>query len=75
MGLDGRGRGVGDDLFFRLAVARIELPPHRHRTGDIEYLARHFWRELGGEGEPASEPLRRKRRAWCEHSSHLVSSR
>ena len=37
-----------DDLFFRLAVARIELPPLRSREGDVEVLGRHFWRELGG---------------------------
>ena len=32
-----------DDLFFRLAVARLLLPPLRERTEDIEMLARHFW--------------------------------
>ena len=37
-----------DDLFFRLAVARIELPPLRSRRGDIGVLARHFWNALGG---------------------------
>ena len=35
-----------DDLFFRLAVGRIELPPLRHRTGDVAVLAQHFLREL-----------------------------
>src|SRR5262249_24250135 len=39
-----------DDLFFRLAVARIELPPLRARRGDVELLANHFWRQLGGTG-------------------------
>jgi transcriptional regulator with GAF, ATPase, and Fis domain len=38
-----------DDLFFRLAVARIELPPLRARRGDVSVLAHHFWRELGGD--------------------------
>jgi two-component system, NtrC family, response regulator HydG len=38
-----------DDLFHRLAVARIELPPLRRRGGDIALLAHHFWEELGGE--------------------------
>jgi DNA-binding NtrC family response regulator len=38
-----------DDLFHRLAVARIELPPLRHRIGDITALASHFWREMGGD--------------------------
>jgi DNA-binding NtrC family response regulator len=37
-----------DDLFFRLAVARIVLPPLRDRTEDIEALARHFWGLSGG---------------------------
>ncbi|MEZ4222268.1 MAG: sigma 54-interacting transcriptional regulator [Polyangiaceae bacterium] len=32
-----------DDLFFRLAVARLELPPLRRRHGDVGLLARHFW--------------------------------
>src|SRR5258706_6727820 len=39
-----------DALFYRLAVARIELPPLRQRRGDIALLARHFWEKLGGEG-------------------------
>jgi len=38
-----------DDLFFRLAVARIELPPLRKRQGDITVLAKHFWKILGGD--------------------------
>jgi len=37
-----------DDLFFRLAVGRVELPPLRRRKGDVEMLARHFWKMLGG---------------------------
>jgi transcriptional regulator with GAF, ATPase, and Fis domain len=38
-----------DDLFHRLAIARIELPPLRHRIGDVTALARHFWVALGGD--------------------------
>jgi two-component system response regulator HydG len=37
-----------DDLFHRLAVARIELPPLRERRGDVALLARHFASEMGG---------------------------
>src|SRR5262249_33194990 len=37
-----------DDLFFRLVVGRIELPPLRRREGDIALLARAFWCMLGG---------------------------
>jgi|CZKU01.1.fsa_nt_gi two-component system response regulator HydG len=37
-----------DDLFHRLAVARIELPPLRERRGDVPLLARQFAVEMGG---------------------------
>jgi two-component system response regulator HydG len=41
-----------DDLFFRLVVARVELPPLRERIGDVAVLAHHFWSELGGGTSP-----------------------
>jgi DNA-binding NtrC family response regulator len=34
------------DLFYRLNVVRIHVPPLRERTGDIERLARHFHAEI-----------------------------
>ncbi len=48
-----------DDLFFRLAVARVELPPLRKRHGDVERLARSFLRRLRGD-ETISDELRRR---------------
>ncbi len=38
-----------DDLFHRLAVARVELPPLRQRRGDIGVLVAHFCEQLGGD--------------------------
>ena len=38
-----------DDLFHRLAVTRLELPPLRYRHGDVQLLAQYFWSQLGGE--------------------------
>jgi DNA-binding NtrC family response regulator len=46
-----------DDLFHRLAVGRIELPPLRKRRGDIPILARHFAQELGGAADRLTPDL------------------
>jgi DNA-binding NtrC family response regulator len=43
---NGQFRG---DLFFRLAVFPIEVPPLRERGDDILLLARHFASEIGRE--------------------------
>lgn len=53
-----------DDLFHRLAVGRIELPPLRTRRGDVRKLARHFWTQLGGPEEGPSEALLSR---WADH--------
>ncbi len=38
-----------EELFFRLAVSRVELPPLREREGDVELLARAFWKTMSGQ--------------------------
>ena len=42
-----------EDLFFRLRVVEIELPPLRERTGDIPLLAQSFLREFAKENAKA----------------------
>jgi DNA-binding NtrC family response regulator len=37
------------DLFFRLQVVPIEIPPLRSRPGDLEALARHFLAHFGSQ--------------------------
>ncbi|HTX62471.1 MAG TPA: sigma 54-interacting transcriptional regulator [Acidimicrobiales bacterium] len=55
-----------DDLFHRLAVTRIELPPLRRRRGDVPVLAQHFASELGGDKRALSGDvlLRWEEYAW-----------
>src|SRR5262249_9385092 len=51
--------GFRHDLFFRLNVFRIHLPPLRERPEDVLPLAEHFLRRI----EPGALPLRAERAA------------
>jgi DNA-binding NtrC family response regulator len=62
-----------DDLFFRLAVARVELPALRDREGDVLLLARHFWREFGGEGTPDEFVKQLEAYAWPGNVRELAN--
>ena len=44
------------DLFYRIAVTSLRIPPLRDRQGDIERLARHFLERFRREqGQPAGD--------------------
>lgn len=47
-----------EDLYFRLSVLPIVVPPLRARRDDIPELVDHFWRERGGDSRLSPEMLR-----------------
>lgn len=57
-----------EDLYFRLSVVKIELPPLRERAEDIPDLARHFLSQMSGDSAggtlSSSALLELSGRAW-----------
>ncbi len=64
-----------DDLFYRLAVARVELPALRKRSGDVTWLAERMWRTQAGD-RPMPEALRHQLVAyeWPGNVRELVNA-
>ncbi len=58
--------GFREDLYYRLAVVRCEVPPLRARLGDLPALARHFAEAFGRSGWDVSPALLEQlsRHAW-----------
>ncbi|HLE84193.1 MAG TPA: sigma 54-interacting transcriptional regulator, partial [Thermoanaerobaculia bacterium] len=56
-----RAGSFRQDLYFRLSVARIELPPLRDRGGDVLLLADHFLGNGHGDGPLTPEARARLR--------------
>jgi DNA-binding NtrC family response regulator len=70
-----RGR-FRDDLFHRIAVARLELPPLRARKGDVAVLARHFAQEHGANPSaiPYDQMLRWEDAPWPGNARELKNA-
>ena len=56
-----RGGRFRDDLYYRLAVVPIDVPPLRDRPGDVVVLSRHF---LSGCAVSLTPDLEAKLAAW-----------
>jgi transcriptional regulator with GAF, ATPase, and Fis domain len=62
------------DLFFRLAVVRLEIPPLRTRTEDIELLARAFAKQQRQAELPRDVIERLRSHSWPGNARELKNA-
>lgn len=64
-----------EDLFYRLEVVRLHVPPLRERPEDIPLLWEHFTREHGGVAVTSSPELLRRlaERPWRGNVRELIN--
>lgn len=73
---DGRFR---DDLYYRLNVLRLEMPPLRERPGDVGLLAEHWFARFKAEKAPGVRGFSRQardamaRHAWPGNVRELIN--